>query len=136
MLTSTVQLSILAHALQAKRQARLFGEIFRNESLSAIYIRPHNFFGSINHPTNSVNRVCGPKISSIGKCGKSANAEFAFIPAVGRPGIFQCAHDSSLRDFDDGCYARNPQLSPKVKFRSSHGGFSHYRSPTHGGLAS
>ena len=123
MLTSAVQFGILAHSLQSKRQARLLGELFRDESLSPDRVRPHDFFGSIGHPTDSFNRVRRPKFSSRSERRKSVNPVFAFIPAVGRLGIFQFAHDIFQHKFDDGYYGSRHQLSPELIFTSGHGRF-------------
>lgn len=120
MLTSAVQLGILAHSLQPKGQPRLSGELFRDESLSSDCVRPHDFFGSVRHPANSLDRVCRPKFSSRSECRESTNSVFAFIPAMGRFRILQCDHDSFPLEFDDGCYGSCHQLSPKLIFTSGH----------------
>jgi hypothetical protein len=120
MLTSAVQLGILAHSLQPKGQSRLSGELFRDESLSSNRVRPHDFFGSVRHPANSLDRVCRPKFSSRSECRKSMNSVFPLIPAMGRFRILQCDHNSFPLEFDDGCYGSCLQLSPKLIFTSGH----------------
>jgi hypothetical protein len=124
MLTSTVQLDILAHPLQSKGQPHLFSELFRNESLSPDYVPPHDFFGSVGHAADSLDRVRRPKFSSKSECRKSANAVFAFIPAVGGLRISRCAHNSFPCEFDDGCYGSCHQLSPKPMSTSGHRRFN------------
>jgi len=120
MLTSAVQLRILTHSLQSKGQSRLLCELFRDESLSPDRVRPHDFFGSVGHPTNSFNRVRRPKFSSRSECRKSMNSVFALIPAMGRFRILQCDHDSFPLEFDDGCYGSCHRLSPELIFTSGH----------------
>jgi len=120
MLTSAIQLGILADPLQSEGQSRLFGELFRDESLSSNCVRPHDFFRSVRHPANSLDRVCRPKFSSRSECSKSMNSVFALIPAIGRFRILQCDHDSFPLEFDDGCYGSCHQLSPELIFTSGH----------------